>query len=85
MAPLTFETILDKSIGFIPFISLSLDHLLVIIELAENGCLLDFLKQSRQQDGNNTTSGLTEHMKTSIAVDVARGMAHLARCRVSSK
>ncbi|XP_066014756.1 angiopoietin-1 receptor-like [Pocillopora verrucosa] len=57
------------------------DLLLVIIELAENGCLLDFLKQSRQQDGNNTTSGLTEHMKTSIAVDVARGMAHLARCR----
>ena len=80
-----FETILDKSIGFIPFISLSLDHLLVIIELAENGCLLDFLKQSRQQDGNNTRSGLTENMKTSIAVDVAQGMAHLARCRVSSR
>ncbi|XP_027045523.1 angiopoietin-1 receptor-like [Pocillopora damicornis] len=57
------------------------DHLLVIIELAENGCLLDFLKRYRQQDGNNTRSGLTEHMKTSIAVDVARGMAHLARCR----
>ncbi|XP_027045891.1 angiopoietin-1 receptor-like isoform X1 [Pocillopora damicornis] len=57
------------------------DLLLVIIELAENGCLLDFLKQSRQQDGNNTTSGLTEHMKTSIAVDVAQGMAHLADCR----
>ena len=80
-----FETILDKPIAFIPFISLSLDHLLVIIELAENGCLLDFLKRYRQQDGNNTRSGLTEHIKTSIAVDVARGMAHLARCRVSSK
>lgn len=57
------------------------DHLLVIIELAENGCLLDFLKKSREQIGNNTTSGLTEDMKTSVAVDVARGMAHLASCR----
>ena len=78
-----FETILDKPIAFIPFISLSLDHLLVIIELAENGCLLDFLKRYRQ-DGNNR-SGLTEHMKISLAVDVAQGMAHLADCRVSSK
>ena len=79
-----FETILDKPIAFIPFISLSLDHLLVIVELAENGCLLDFLKRYRQQDGNNR-SGLTEHMKISLAVDVAQGMAHLADCRVSSK
>lgn len=57
------------------------DHLLVIIELAENGCLLDFLRKSREQNGTDTTSGLTEDAKTSIAVDVARGMAHLASCR----
>ena len=56
------------------------------MEIAENGSLLDFLKKSRQQmDGGfeNAESGLTEQMKTSIAIDVARGMAHLANCRVS--
>lgn len=58
-------------------------HLLVVLEIAENGSLLEFLKKSRQTDQSyeNINSGLTEEMKTRIATDVARGMAHLAKCR----
>lgn len=58
-------------------------HLLVVLEIAENGSLIEFLKKSRQTDQSfeNVNSGLTEQMKTSIATDVARGMAHLAKCK----
>ena len=63
----------------------STGHLLVVLEIAENGSLLEFLKKSRQTDQSyESNSGLTEQMKTRIATDVARGMAHLAKCRVSS-
>ena len=64
---------------------LSPGHLLVVLEIAENGSLLEFLKKSRQTDQSfeNINCGLTEQMKTKIATDVARGMAHLATCRVS--
>ena len=64
---------------------LSTGHLLVVLEIAENGSLIEFLKKNRQTDqSNEIISGLTEQMKTRIATDVARGMAHLAKCRVSS-
>ncbi|XP_020631998.1 angiopoietin-1 receptor-like [Orbicella faveolata] len=58
-------------------------HLLVVLEIAENGSLIEFLKKSRQTDQSYeiVKSGLTEEMKTGIATDVARGMAHLAKCR----
>jgi len=53
--------------------------------MAENGSLLEFLKKSRETDRNYeniVSGGLTEAMKLRIAIDVARGMAHLASCRV---
>ena len=56
--------------------------MLVVLEIAENGSLLDFLKKSRGTD-QNYSSGLSEEMKLRIATDVAKGMAHLASCRVS--
>ncbi|XP_078343668.1 angiopoietin-1 receptor-like [Oculina patagonica] len=58
-------------------------HLLVVLEIAENGSLFEFLKKSRQtgQSYENINSGLTEQMKIRIATDVANGMAHLAKCR----
>lgn len=63
----------------------STGHLLVVLEIAENGSLIEFLKKNRQTDqSNEIISGLTEQMKTRVATDVARGMAHLAKCRVSS-
>ena len=62
----------------------STGHLLVVLEIAENGSLIEFLKKTRQTDQRyEINSGLTEQMKTRIATDVARGMAHLAKCRVS--
>ena len=66
------------------FMWFSTGHLLVVLEIAENGSLIDFLKKSRKTDQNyEINSGLTEQMKTRIATDVARGMAHLAKFRVS--
>ena len=66
------------------FMWFSTGHLLVVLEIAENGSLIDFLKKSRKTDQNyEINSGLTEQMKTRIAIDVTRGMAHLAKCRVS--
>lgn len=60
-------------------------HLLVVIEIAENGSLLEFLQNSRKAgpSSENIDRGLTEQMKVQIAIDVATGMAHLAKCRVS--
>lgn len=69
---------------FVQHLWFSTGHLLVVLEIAENGSLIEFLKKSRQTDQSfeNVNSGLTEQMKTSIATDVARGMAHLAKCKV---
>lgn len=56
-----------------------------MLEIAENGSLIEFLKKSRPtgQSYENINSGLTEEMKIKIAADVATGMAHLAKHRVS--
>lgn len=72
---------------FILSFCLSTGHLLVVLEIAENGSLLDFLKKSRGTDENydninKFSGGLSEEMKLRIATDVAKGMAHLASCRV---
>ena len=61
-------------------------HLLVVLEIAENGSLLEFLKKSRgtnQNYENINSGGLTEEMKLRIDTDVAKGMSHLANCRVN--
>ncbi|XP_068713931.1 angiopoietin-1 receptor-like isoform X2 [Montipora foliosa] len=61
-------------------------NLLVVLEIAENGSLLDFLKKSRNGNENCEgegikRGGLTEDMKLRIATDVAKGMAYLASHR----
>ena len=64
-----------------------LGHLLVVLELAENGSLLEFLKKSRevnQNFENINSGGITEELKLRIATDVAKGMSHLASFKVSS-
>ncbi|XP_068760323.1 angiopoietin-1 receptor-like [Montipora capricornis] len=61
-------------------------NLLVVLEIAENGSLLDFLKKSRNGNENYqadgiSSGGLAENMKLRIATDVAKGMACLASHR----
>ena len=57
----------------------------MVIEIAENGNLLEFLKKSREtnQDYENIQGTvLTYDTRLRIATDVAKGMAHLANGRV---
>ncbi|XP_044182323.1 angiopoietin-1 receptor-like [Acropora millepora] len=61
--------------------------LLVVLEIAENGSLLEFLKRHRSKnegyEGEGTSPGgaLPEDVKLRISLDVARGMAHLSKHR----
>ncbi|XP_067025148.1 angiopoietin-1 receptor-like isoform X4 [Acropora muricata] len=61
--------------------------LLVVLEIAENGSLLEFLKRHRSKnegyEGEGTSPGgaLPEDIKLRISLDVARGMAHLSKHR----
>ena len=63
-------------------------NLLVVLEIAENGSLIEFLKKIRSKtenyegEGAAVSGGLSTDMKLSIALDVAKGMAHLASHRV---
>ena len=58
------------------------------MEIAENGSLIEFLKKIRSKnenyegEGAAVSGGLSTDMKLSIAIDVAKGMAHLASHRV---
>lgn len=60
----------------------------MVLEIAENGSLLEFLKKSRSKnegyegEGFATGGGLPEDIKLRISLDVARGMAHLSKHRV---
>ncbi|XP_067025155.1 angiopoietin-1 receptor-like [Acropora muricata] len=62
-------------------------NLLVVLEIAENGSLIEFLKKIRSKnenyegEGAALSGGLSTDMKLSIALDVAKGMAHLASHR----
>ncbi|XP_067025516.1 angiopoietin-1 receptor-like isoform X2 [Acropora muricata] len=63
-------------------------NLLVVLEIAENGSLIEFLKKVRSKNGNYegegvsvSQGGLSTDMKLSIALDVAKGMAYLASHR----
>ena len=59
--------------------------LLVVIEIAENGNLLELLRKSRETNqnyGNIQGTVLTSDTRLRIAADVAKGMAHLANGRV---
>jgi len=62
-------------------------NLLVVLEIAENGSLIEFLKKNRSKnenyegEGAAVSGGLSTDMKLSIALDVAKGMAHLASHR----
>ncbi|XP_067025150.1 angiopoietin-1 receptor-like [Acropora muricata] len=62
-------------------------NLLVVLEIAENGSLIEFLKKIRSKnenyegEGAAVSGGLSTDMKLSIALDVAKGMAHLASHR----
>ena len=61
------------------------DHLLVVIEIVENGNLLELLRKSRETNqnyGNIQGTVLTSDTRLRIAADVAKGMAHLANGRV---
>ena len=60
-------------------------HLLVVIEMAENGNLLEFLRKTRETNQNYENiqgTVLTYDTRLRIATDVAKGMAHLANGRV---
>ena len=57
----------------------------MVIEIAENGNLLEFLRKSRETNqnyGNIQGTALTSDTRLRIAADVAKGMAHLANGRV---
>ena len=60
----------------------------MVLEIAENGSLIEFLKKNRSKnenyegEGAAVSDGLSTDMKLSIALDVAKGMAHLASHRV---
>ena len=57
----------------------------MVIEIAENGNLLEFLRKSRETNqnyGNIQGTVLTSDTRLRIAADVAKGMAHLANGRV---
>jgi len=63
-------------------------NLLVVLDIAENGSLIEFLKKVRSKSGNYESEGvavsqggLSTDMKLSIALDVAKGMAYLASHR----
>lgn len=62
-------------------------NLLVVLEIAENGSLIEFLRKIRSKnenyegEGAAVSGGLSTDMKLSIALDVAKGMAHLASHR----
>jgi hypothetical protein len=61
-----------------------LGPLYVIVELAEYGCLLDFLHKNRVYSKNNKdkVSMLSEEEKNRIGLDVAKGLEHLTRHKV---
>lgn len=60
----------------------------MVLEIAENGSLLEFLKRRRSKnegyegEGTATGSALPGNIKLRISLDVARGMAHLSKHRV---
>lgn len=57
----------------------------MVIEIAENGSLLELLIKSRETNqnyGNIQGTVLTSDTRLRIATDVAKGMAHLANGRV---
>ena len=57
----------------------------MVIEMAENGNLLEFLRKLRETNQNYENiqgTVLTSDTRLRIATDVAKGMAHLANGRV---
>ena len=57
----------------------------MVIEIAENGSLLELLIKSRETNqnyGNIQGTVLTSDTRLRIATDVGKGMAHLANGRV---
>jgi serine/threonine protein kinase len=58
--------------------------LYVIIELAEYGCLLDFLHKHQMYSFSHREkiSILSEQEKTKFGLDVAKGLEHLTRHKV---
>ena len=56
---------------------------MVVVRLAENGCLLTHLKKNRKNSNvDDTTPDFSQIDKTRIARDVANGMLHLATKKV---
>ena len=57
----------------------------MVLEIAENSSLLEFLKRRRSKnegyEGEGTATGgaLPGNIKLRISLDVARGMAHLSK------
>ena len=61
--------------------SFQLEPILVVVSLAENGCLLDRLRENRKNPYVNVgdkKATFTETDKVKIARDVASGMLHLS-------
>ena len=53
----------------------------MVVEFAEHGCLLDHLR-SHADEGYVNYGDLTLPKRLRIALDIARGMAHLEQVRV---
>jgi serine/threonine protein kinase len=59
--------------------------LYVVVEFAENGCLLEYVRENRTSVGESleAVSSLNNQEKIRLALDVAQGMQHLAKHKVS--
>ena len=62
-----------------------LEKFFVIVEFARNGSLLEYLKKSRTKPEEKLDFELNYFNRLKIALDVAKGMSHLAKIRVISK
>ena len=79
--------IVVKSTAYFDFLLLFLAPIYLIFEDAENGNLLDYLQQNHMKDDNNsmqTVCTLSKVEKLRIALDVVRGMKHIAEKKVGS-
>ena len=58
---------------------------MVVVRLAENGCLLNYLQRSRENlyvNVNKPKISFTSSERTRIARDIANGMLHLSNKKV---
>ena len=72
-----------------------LGPLWVVVKFAENGCLLDYVREHKKQDYGyanyintniveNESKGITQIEKLRLAYGIAKGMEHLAKMKVKN-